>query len=131
MASYISSRAFIWHNVTIGEHAFILEDNTLQPFVSIGDNVTLWSGNHIGHSSKIADHCFIASQVVISGLCEIGARSFVGVNATFAEGSKIAEDNFIGMGCIVPRTTEPDDLFLPVKSEAKANAAKKYYKVEE
>ncbi len=33
----------------------LLEDNTIQPFVSIG-NVTLWSGNHIGHHSTIHDH---------------------------------------------------------------------------
>ena len=38
---------------------------TIQPFVRIGSNVTLWSGNHIGHDATIGDHCFIASHVVI------------------------------------------------------------------
>ncbi len=32
LVSYISSRAFVWHNVKIGENCFIMEDNTLQPF---------------------------------------------------------------------------------------------------
>src|SRR5690349_10315439 len=32
-ASYISSRAFVWHNVQLGEHCFVFENNTLQPFV--------------------------------------------------------------------------------------------------
>jgi hypothetical protein len=53
----------------VQENAFILEDNTIQPFVRIGPNVTLWSGNHIGHHSTVEDHVFIASHVVVSGVC--------------------------------------------------------------
>ena len=41
----------------------------------IGSNVTLWSGNHIGHDSTIEDHCFIASHVVVSGHVRVGAQS--------------------------------------------------------
>ena len=44
--SYISSKATICDN-EIGENCFILEDNTIQPFTKIGNNVVLWSGNHI------------------------------------------------------------------------------------
>ncbi|MEP4468131.1 MAG: sugar O-acyltransferase, partial [Marinobacter alexandrii] len=49
LVSYVSSRAFVWPNVKIGKNCFILENNTLQPFTEVGDNVVLWSGNHIGH----------------------------------------------------------------------------------
>src|SRR5713101_7530690 len=45
LASYVSSRAFVWGNVALGEHCFIFENNVVQPFVRIGDNVVLWSGN--------------------------------------------------------------------------------------
>jgi sugar O-acyltransferase (sialic acid O-acetyltransferase NeuD family) len=84
LVSYISSRAFVWPNVKIGKNCFILEDNTLQPFTQVGDNVVLWSGNHIGHRTVIEDHCFIASHCVISGFCRIGESSFLGVNCTLA-----------------------------------------------
>ena len=53
--------------IDIGDNTFIFEENVIQPFVRIGSNVVLWSGNHIGHDSVIEDHCFIASHVVISG----------------------------------------------------------------
>ena len=76
LASYVSSRAFVWRNVTLGEHCFIFEDNTVQPFASIGDNVVLWSGNHIGHHSVVKAHCFIASHVVVSGFCTVGETAF-------------------------------------------------------
>src|SRR3982074_698197 len=72
LASYISSRAFVWRNVELGEHCFIFEDNTIQPFVKVGNNVVMWSGNHIGHHSTIKDNCFISSHVVISGFVEVG-----------------------------------------------------------
>jgi acetyltransferase-like isoleucine patch superfamily enzyme len=65
LASYVSSHATVLNEGRIGENCFIFEDNTIQPFVTIGNNVTLWSGNHIGHHSTIHDHCFIASQVVL------------------------------------------------------------------
>ena len=50
MPSYISSRATIWSK-DIGKNCLILEDQTIQPNVKIGDNVMLWSGNHIGHGT--------------------------------------------------------------------------------
>src|SRR6185295_3003897 len=49
LASYVSPRATVFGNVVSGWNCFILEDNTVQPFVRIGNGVTLWSGNHIGH----------------------------------------------------------------------------------
>ncbi|MCA9443835.1 MAG: sugar O-acyltransferase, partial [Candidatus Omnitrophica bacterium] len=59
--SYVSSRCSYLTEHPVGENCFILEDNTVQPFVKLGDNVTLWSGNHIGHDSTIDDNCFITS----------------------------------------------------------------------
>jgi hypothetical protein len=50
--TYISSRC-TYLTTPPGDNCFILEDNTVQPFVSIGNDVTLWSGNHIGHDSII------------------------------------------------------------------------------
>src|SRR5262245_1117618 len=41
LASFVSPRAFVWRNVRLGEHCFVFEGNTLQPFVTIGDNVVL------------------------------------------------------------------------------------------
>ena len=67
LVSYVSSRCSFLTQYPIGDNCFILEDNTVQPFVRIGSNVTLWSGNHIGHDSTIGDHCFISSHVVVSG----------------------------------------------------------------
>jgi sugar O-acyltransferase (sialic acid O-acetyltransferase NeuD family) len=107
-ASYISPHAFIWRNVELGEHCFIFENNVLQPFSRVGDNVILWSGNHIGHHSTIKDHCFISSHVVVSGFVEIGESCFVGVNTTMANNISIGNRCLIGAGALV-LTNVPDD----------------------
>lgn len=103
--SYVSSKATLFGN-EIGDNCFILEDNTIQPFTKIGNNVVLWSGNHIGHHSVIRDHVMFTSHVVMSGHCEIGAYSFFGVNATLRDGLKIAEGTFVAMAAAVMHDTE-------------------------
>jgi sugar O-acyltransferase (sialic acid O-acetyltransferase NeuD family) len=111
LASYVSSRAFVWHNVEIGENAFVFENNVLQPFVRIGNNVTFWSGNHIGHHSVIHDNCFISSHVVVSGFCDVGAHCFLGVNATIANNVAIGSYCLIGAGAHIPRDVEPGGIY--------------------
>jgi sugar O-acyltransferase (sialic acid O-acetyltransferase NeuD family) len=130
-ASYISSRAFVWRNVEIGEHCFIFEDNTIQPFVKIGCNNVFWSGNHVGHHSIIRDNCFIASHVVISGFCDIGDYAFLGVNATLANNIVIARDNWIGPNIAIMKNTEPGALYKTVQPEPAKISAPRFFKIEE
>ena len=111
LISYVSSRATCFPGTPIGQNCFVLEDNTIQPFTTIGDNVVLWSGNHLGHHSVIRDHAFVTSHVVISGHCDIGPNSFLGVNATFKDQVKLAEGTLVGMGAIIGKDTEPWSLY--------------------
>lgn len=109
--SYISSKATLCDNV-IGENCFILEDNTLQPFTSIGNNVVLWSGNHIGHHGKIKDHVTFTSHVVLSGHCVVEPYSFFGVNATIRDGITIAEGTLVGMAATITKNTKSWSVYL-------------------
>jgi sugar O-acyltransferase (sialic acid O-acetyltransferase NeuD family) len=111
LLSYVSSRCTYLATEPPGDNCFILEDNTIQPFVRIGSNVTLWSGNHIGHDSVIEDHCFITSHVVVSGHVRVGARSFIGVNATLRNAIAIAPDTLIAGGAVVMKSTRPQEVY--------------------
>lgn len=120
--SYISSKAS-YFGTSVGENCFIMEDNTIQPFTQIGNNVIMWSGNHFGHHSVIGDHCFIASHVVISGSVTIGERCFVGVNATIRDNITIGAESVIGAGSTINKSlpeqtvTKPEKAVIsPVKS---------------
>lgn len=117
LASYISSRATVLTRETIGDNCFLLEDNTVQPFVKIGSNVTLWSGNHVGHHSAIGDDCFISSHVVISGGVTIEPKCFIGVNATLRNQITIGASSVIGAGSVVMADAPPRSVFRPVPTE--------------
>ena len=129
LASFVSPRAFVWRNVKLGEHCFVFEDNTLQPFVTIGDNVVLWSGNHIGHHSVIESNCFVASHVVISGFCIVGANSFLGVNATLANNIKVGRDNWVGPNTALMKDTPDGALFKTEQPEPARISAPRFFKV--
>lgn len=105
LISYVSSKATVFNN-KIGENCFILEDNTLQPFTDIADNVVLWSGNHIGHHGSIGAHVTVTSHVVMSGHCKIGPYSFLGVNATLRDNIAIGEGTFVAMATAIMKSTE-------------------------
>lgn len=116
IASYISSRCSFMSQFEPGENSFILEDNTIQPYVKIGSNVWLWSGNHIGHDSVIEDNVYVSSHVVVSGFCTIGRNSFLGVNCTLREKLTVAPYTLIGAGAVVMKDTVERGVYLAPRS---------------
>lgn len=113
--TYISSKAS-YYNSKVGENCFIMENNVIQPYSQIGDNVIMWSGNHLGHHSKVENHCFIASHVVISGEAIIGEYSFLGVNSTIRDSVKVGKESLIGAGSIIVKNTEEKSVYVPPRS---------------
>ena len=101
---------------SIGDNAFILENNVIQSGARIGCNVTLWSGNHIGHGTEVQENCFISSHVVIAGFAVIKKYTFIGINSTVGDHVVIENSNFIGAGCTISKSTEKNQVF-------KANSA--------
>jgi len=131
LVSYVSSHAFVWRNAEIGENCFIFEDNTIQPFARIGNNVILWSGNHLGHHSVVKDNCFISSHVVISGFCTVGENAYLGVNCTIAHNVKIAKDCFIDAGTVILKDTEEGKVYRGNQGEAAKVGSLRLFKVKE
>lgn len=122
-ANYISSKAFVWRNVELGENVFILENNVIQHKAKIGNNVVLWSGNHIGHQTIVHDNAYLSSHCVISGFCQIGEYSFLGVNCTFNDNIKLGKDNIVGSGALIVKNTEDGKLMIgaPAKPAQKTS----------
>jgi len=112
LARYVSSRAFVWDTARIGDNCFILENNVIQHGVNIGNDVVLWSGNHIGHRTTIEDHVYISSHCVISGYCRIGEYAFLGVNSTYNDRITVAPNCIIGSGAVVIRSTEEGKTYV-------------------
>jgi sugar O-acyltransferase (sialic acid O-acetyltransferase NeuD family) len=118
LVSYVSSRCAFLTTDPPGDNCFILEDNTVQPFVRIGNDVTLWSGNHIGHDSTIGDHCFISSHVVVSGHVHVHRHCFIGVNATLRNAITVGEYSLIGAGAVIMTDTAPRSVYIGSRTKA-------------
>jgi len=116
LPSYISSRCSYLSQFPPGDNCLILEDNTVQPYVKIGNNVVLWSGNHIGHDAVIEDHCYVTSHVVISGFTVIKNNCFLGVNCTLRDAITIAPESLIGAGAVIMRDTVEQGVYLAPRS---------------
>jgi sugar O-acyltransferase (sialic acid O-acetyltransferase NeuD family) len=130
-ASYVSSRAFMWHTVELGENVFVFEQNVLQHGVRVADDVVLWSGNHIGHRSVIERHCYLASHVVVSGYCTIGEHSFIGVNVTLADHVTVGRDCVIGAGVTLLKTVGEGLVFQGQATEPSRVGSRRFYRLRE
>jgi sugar O-acyltransferase (sialic acid O-acetyltransferase NeuD family) len=116
LPNYISSKCTFLTQEQIGDNNFILEDNTIQPFVKIGSNNVFWSGNHIGHDVEIGNHNFITSHVVISGFTKIKDNCFLGVNATLRDDIEIANKTLIAAGAIIMKSTKEEQVYIGAKT---------------
>jgi sugar O-acyltransferase (sialic acid O-acetyltransferase NeuD family) len=112
LASYVSSRAFVWHNATVGANCFIFEGTVIQHHARIGDNVVLWSGCQILHRAIVGDNCFFSAGVVVAGYGEVEQGCFVGANSTVRDFGRVARDCFIGMAAAVVKPTEPEGVYV-------------------
>lgn len=112
LISYVSSKAGNFGDIEIGDNCFILDNTTLQPFSKVGNNVTIWSNNIVGHHSSVDDHCYIAGHVSIAGHTKVGAYTFVGINALIGHGITIGEKNLIGAGAIVTKNTDDKSVYI-------------------
>ena len=117
LVNYISSKSIFWNDLKIGDNCFVLENQTIQPKVKIGNNVMIWSGNHLGHGCNIDDHTYLSSHICISGHTKIGKRCFIGVNSHFKDFINIGDDVVIGMGSNVNKDIDSGSLVIGSKSE--------------
>lgn len=117
LISYVNSKATVWQDLHIGENCFIFENNVIQPFVKIGNDVIMWSGNHIGHHSEIGDHCFVSSHVVVSGKVKVGPYCFLGVNSTIRDNINIGSECVIGAGSLILHDTKEKQVYTSERAK--------------
>jgi sugar O-acyltransferase (sialic acid O-acetyltransferase NeuD family) len=112
LESYVASNIFRAAPIEVGENCFILDNQSISLDVQIGNNVVMWSSNHIGDLSEIADHAWISSHVTVAANVHIGERAFLGIGATVSNGVRIGAGSFIGACRLVSDDTRPGSVSL-------------------
>jgi sugar O-acyltransferase (sialic acid O-acetyltransferase NeuD family) len=110
--SYVHSRRSWSEPVAIGENCFILDNQIFNLDVSIGNNVTIWSGNHVGDRSAVGDHVWISSHVTLSGDVTIGDYCFLGVNSCVSNNVTLGARTFVGANALIAKDTEEGSVFV-------------------
>ena len=112
LESYVSSKIVAWDRPAFGDNCFILEGNVFDFDVKIGNDVVLWSANHIGDLCVIEDHAWISSHTVLSGQVTIGANAFLAVNATVSNHVRIGPRSYIGANALIVKDTPADSVYV-------------------
>lgn len=110
--SYISSKVVSHDQIRCGENCFILENNTINFDVEIGNNVVIWSACQIGDLAVIEDHVWISSHAVLAGEVTVGRNSFLGVNSTIANHVRIGQSSYIGANALIAKDTEVNSVHV-------------------
>ena len=105
--SYVCSDFFRAGDLDIGENCFILDNQSICLDVKIGNNVVMWSSNHIGDMSTIQDHVWISSHVTIAANVTVSENSFLGVGATISGRVTLGKSSFIGAHVLISSDTKP------------------------
>jgi len=124
--SYLNSRHYALEAVPIGENCFILDHQIFNLDVSVGNNVTMWSGNHVGDRTTIGDHVWISSHVTLSGDVRVGDGCFLGVNASVSNGVQLAPRTFVGANVLISSNTKEGDVFVAAAAKGVPMPSEKF-----
>jgi len=116
--SYINSQFYRAEDLNIGENCFILDNQSISLDVKIGNNVVMWSSNHVGDLSTIGDHSWLASHVTVAAEVNVQPYCFLGIGATIGNRLMLGERTFVGANALVASNTEENSVHVSSTSEA-------------
>jgi sugar O-acyltransferase (sialic acid O-acetyltransferase NeuD family) len=94
-------------SAVISESAAIADGVIISPFcfvsstATIGRNVAIIAGSHIGHDSVIGENCLVSGQVNIAAGCAIDSETYIGMGTQIRQGTRVGQGTIVGMGSVV------------------------------
>ncbi len=117
LASYVSSKAGIFGKLEHGENCVVMENQFIQPYSKLGNNVAIWSGVLVGHHAVVEDHCWLTSGAAVGGNARIGSRTFLGMNSTVGHMVTLGRECFLGAGTLVTKSAPDYSVFVEKDTE--------------
>ncbi|MBP3483712.1 MAG: NeuD/PglB/VioB family sugar acetyltransferase [Oscillospiraceae bacterium] len=101
IVSLIHPEARIGGFCNIGKGCIIYPDTRITVNVTIGDYVTILSGNFIGHDASIGSYSTLFGGCSVNGHVVIGERTLLNNHASTVPGIRIGSDVNVGAGSFV------------------------------
>lgn len=122
-ANYISPRAEISPDATLGENVSIGDFCVISPFARIGDNVLIGPASLISHHCHVQAHAFLSLHVVMAGSVVVGERAFVGIGAVIRDNMSLGEGCIIGAGATICSDVESNSVYASPAAKPSARRA--------
>lgn len=129
LESYVASDIFRVEPIKVGENCFILDKQSISLDVSIGNNVVMWSSNHIGDLTVISDHAWLTSHVTLAAGVTIGESAFVGIGATISNKVTVGRGSFVGANAMVSENVADGGVTIDGKSLLANTPARTFMRV--
>lgn len=110
--SYVASDIFRAEPIVVGENCFIMDNQSISLDVKIGNNVVMWSSNHVGDLTTIADHAWISSHVTLAAGVRVGEKAFLGIGCTVSNNVTIGPETLLGAHVLVSSDTAARSVHL-------------------
>jgi sugar O-acyltransferase (sialic acid O-acetyltransferase NeuD family) len=115
--SYANSNFYRAEELNVGENCFILDNQSISLDVKIGNNVVMWSSNHVGDLTVIGDHVWLASHVTVAAEVVIRSYCFLGIGATIGNKVTLADRTFVGANALVASDTAENAVCISSEGE--------------
>src|SRR5262245_58251784 len=115
--SYANSHFYRAEDLSLGENCFILDNQSISLEVKIGNNVVMWSSNHVGDLTTIGDHAWLSSHATIAAEVVVKPYCFIGVGATVGNKVTLGEGTLVGASALVVSDTAEKSVCVAGKSE--------------
>lgn len=99
-ASFVSSKASVAEDVTIGPNTMIMEQALVHPGARIGQDSIIFPGSFVGLDTRLGEHCWIVCATLDEAI-QVGAYSFVGLRAIIGPNVSLGESCIVGAGAVV------------------------------
>jgi sugar O-acyltransferase (sialic acid O-acetyltransferase NeuD family) len=129
--SYVHSKLNMIEKIQVGENCFIMENQSINLDVKIGNNVVMWPGNHIGDCSVIKDHVWISSLATFAGDVEIGEYSFLGINASVSNNVTVAPNSYIGASSFITSNTSENGVYVQIATKKRFDDSLRFMEIME
>lgn len=127
--SYIDPNAAVPEDFKYGENCLVMPNQNIQPCVSIGHNVFVWSGVTIGHHSRIEDNCWLTSTSNIAGNVVVGKNCFLGMNTTLVDSVCIGQNCLLGASVLVTKSLPDESVVIDKGTEVNRLSSSQFLKL--
>ncbi len=123
LAKFIHPFSYVAPDSKISPGCVVMPGATVSSHVKVGPNTLIMSNASIGHDNIVGENCFFTSNSCTGSYIKMGDGVWIGLNATLRGRLNIGSYSAIGMGSVVTKSIDENELWIgnPARFHKKVN----------